>query len=434
MAKHDADMKTECQAMMAKKKKMQDNLHAMDAALDKLVAEMNAAKGSKEVDALEKTMAAVINELVAQQKASRSVMMEMQSAMMAHMTHHVAMQGTEDAMAPALGVSTAQVQEAPMTRMKTGRAASHAASMTDMMGAPGLLPFEIMTGQAGRWMVGYQFMFDKLDGILDGTNGISEATVLSRFGATPTDMAMRMHMGMIMYAPTDKLTLMAMLPYVEMSMGELHRDGTRSTERSEGIGDLEFRGLYPLYAAKDLRHRILANFGVGFPTGSVNQRDAEGVRMEYPMQTGSGTFSLLPGFTYLGQALPWGWAADVDATVRLGRNDIGYRLGSRYRSSVTIARQLGNSVSVSAGFRGTLWGNIHGSDPLLDPTDEPTKDPSLQGGKRLSGVFGMTVHPEKGLFKGQHLHVLGEMPVVQSLNGPQLQRRWVVRAGWQLEF
>jgi hypothetical protein len=44
-------MKAECQAMMAKKQEMQDKLQAIDATLDKLVAEMNAAKSSKEVDA-----------------------------------------------------------------------------------------------------------------------------------------------------------------------------------------------------------------------------------------------------------------------------------------------------------------------------------------------------------------------------------------------
>jgi Skp family chaperone for outer membrane proteins len=107
--KHDADMKAECQAMMTKKQEMQDKLQAMDTALDKLVAEMNAAKGSKEVDALEKPMAAVINELVAQRKASRAMMMEMQPAMMAHMMHHMDMHGTKGAM------------ECPM--MKTGIAA-----------------------------------------------------------------------------------------------------------------------------------------------------------------------------------------------------------------------------------------------------------------------------------------------------------------------
>ena len=97
-AKHHADMKAECEAMMAKKQGMQDKLQTMDATLDKLVAEMNATKGSKEVDALEKPIVAVINELVTQRKALRSTMMEMQPAMMAHMIHHMHMHGTKGAM------------------------------------------------------------------------------------------------------------------------------------------------------------------------------------------------------------------------------------------------------------------------------------------------------------------------------------------------
>jgi Skp family chaperone for outer membrane proteins len=97
-AKHEADLKAECEAMMAKRQEMQDKLQAMDATLDKLVAEMNAAKESKEPDALEKPMAAVINELVAQRKASRAMMMEMQPVMMAHMMHHMDMHGTRGRM------------------------------------------------------------------------------------------------------------------------------------------------------------------------------------------------------------------------------------------------------------------------------------------------------------------------------------------------
>ena len=104
-ANHDAGMKAECDAMMAKKQQMQDKLQAMDATLDKLVAEMNAAKESKGADALEKPMAAVLNELVAQRKALRSMMMEMQPVMMAHMMHH--MHGTKGAM------------ECPMMKMGT---------------------------------------------------------------------------------------------------------------------------------------------------------------------------------------------------------------------------------------------------------------------------------------------------------------------------
>ena len=97
-AKHDAEMKAKCEVMMAKKQEMQAKLQAMDATLDTLVAEMNAAKESKEPDALEKPMAAVINELVAQRKATRAMRMEMQTEMMAHMARHMAMQGGKGAM------------------------------------------------------------------------------------------------------------------------------------------------------------------------------------------------------------------------------------------------------------------------------------------------------------------------------------------------
>ncbi len=92
-AKHDADMQAECKAMMAKKQEMKDKLLVMDASLDKLVADMNAAKWSKDDDARERSMVAVINELVSQRKASRDMMMEMEPGMMAHMMGHMGMHG-----------------------------------------------------------------------------------------------------------------------------------------------------------------------------------------------------------------------------------------------------------------------------------------------------------------------------------------------------
>ena len=95
---HDAEMKKECEAMMAGHREMQEKMTAMDATLDKLVAEMNAAKESKAVDAMERPMAAVINELVAQRKASRTMMMEMQHGSMEHMSHHMQMHGTKGPM------------------------------------------------------------------------------------------------------------------------------------------------------------------------------------------------------------------------------------------------------------------------------------------------------------------------------------------------
>lgn len=322
-----------------------------------------------------------------------------------------------------------------MKGMKPGSDSSMDKDMgDDMMGTPGLVPPGIMVGMKGRWMVGYQVMFDSLKGKLVGTRHVSDATVLSRFETSPTDMTMQMHMFMVMYAPTDKFTLMAMLPYTHMSMGELHRDGTRANERSKGIGDLELRGLYVLYARKDLRHRFLLNVGVGLPTGSINALDAEGARLEYPMQLGSGTFSLMPGFTYLGQVKPWGWGAEFIPTLRISKNRNGYRLGNRYQPSVWGARQLTHWISLSASLKGDILQNIKGADVTLDPLDEPTKDPNLQGGRRFDLIFGVSFHPAKGDLKGNTFFIHAVKPIYQSLDGPQIQRRWGLQLGWQFEF
>jgi hypothetical protein len=167
-----------------------------------------------------------------------------------------------------------------MPGMKSSDDPAKKTEMDDGMGATGLVPPGVMVGMAGRWMVGYQVMFDRLEGNLVGSRRVSEATVLNQFETSPTDMTMQMHMFTVMYTPSGRFTIMAMLPYIKMSMGELHRDGTRSTERSQGIGDLELSGHYLLSATKYLRHRFLLNAGIGLPTGSINQRDAGGARLE----------------------------------------------------------------------------------------------------------------------------------------------------------
>ncbi len=112
-AQHEGDMGAECKAMMVKKQEMHEKMQAMDASLDKLVEEMNFAKQSKAVGAMDKPMAAVINELVSQRKAARAMMMETQHGMMGHMGHHAKMDGSGGGMeCPMMKMDHAS---APMT-------------------------------------------------------------------------------------------------------------------------------------------------------------------------------------------------------------------------------------------------------------------------------------------------------------------------------
>ena len=309
-----------------------------------------------------------------------------------------------------------------------------------------LMPFGIMTGEAGKWMVGYQFMHEKMDGSLVGTDDISVSQILKQFPNAPTDMTMDMHMWMIMYAPTVRLTLSAMIPYVRKEMNMVDMDGGQFVMRANGIGDLELRPSYLIFESADKRHQLLLNGGVGVPTGSIDE-EMDGFRVDYCMQPGTGTVALLPGLTYLGQTSGWSWGADFKGTVRLGRNDHDYRFGNRYESRAWVMRQLTSWLTISTGLNGAVWENIDGADPELDPMMEQTNDPNLQAGKRLDATFGLTFCPgmaccdspccSKGLSKfldGQQLFVEGRLPLVQSLDGPQLQNSWSINAGWQWMF
>jgi hypothetical protein len=65
-------------------------------------------------------MAAVINEMVAQRKASRAMTMEMDAAMMAHMMSHMSMQGEKGGMeCPMMKTSDAAEPTAEEKKPKT---------------------------------------------------------------------------------------------------------------------------------------------------------------------------------------------------------------------------------------------------------------------------------------------------------------------------
>lgn len=90
-------MMPDCAAMMQKHEAMQQHMAEMNARVQKLVDEMNRAKGSAKVD---KT-AAVVTELVAQRAMMQKEMMEMQPKMMEHMQEHMR-HGMMKAMADAM--------------------------------------------------------------------------------------------------------------------------------------------------------------------------------------------------------------------------------------------------------------------------------------------------------------------------------------------
>ena len=290
------------------------------------------------------------------------------------------------------------------------------------------------THHAGRFMLSYRYMYMSRDGIRTGTDNVSSRQVLEDYMVAPIEMDMQMHMLGLMYAATDYLSIMGMVPYIKKSMNHLTRMGERFKTESEGFGDIKLTGLVKVFDNYDQRIHLSA--GMSFPTGSIDERDDTPMGshlLSYPMQLGSGTFDLLPGITYLGQHSNVSWGAQVSGVIRLGENDRDYRLGNRLDATAWGAYDWFNWVSTSARMDWQSWGNVHGADPALDPAMMPGADPDNQGGNRLDLLFGMNFYVPEGpkFIKGQRLAVELGFPIYQDLDGPQLETDWVLWLGWQ---
>ena len=299
------------------------------------------------------------------------------------------------------------------------------------------------THPAGQIMFGYAYMHMHMSGLYQGTREISPAEAFAEgFSAVHTEMEMDMHMFDAMYAPTDRLTLMAMLPYKTESMLHLRNDNTRFTQSADGIGDLEVMALYTVLG--DIHkggHRLVVNAGISFPTGSINVRDHDGgdpsrplVLLEYPMQFGSGTYDLMPGLTYLGDTGRWSWGAQTIETVRFGRNYHGYRFGNRYRVSAWGAYGITDWFAPSLRLLGDWWEDVQGSDPGLASNHTPEGRPNLRGGRRIDLLFGTNFYVPRGPLKGTRLMLEGGIPIYQDLDGPQLGTAWILSVGCTYAF
>ena len=284
------------------------------------------------------------------------------------------------------------------------------------------------THNVGKTMFSYRYMTMSMDGNRSGQSQRSVSEVLTDFMVAPLNMTMRMHMFGIMYAPTDKLTLMTMLPYINKSMDHRKRDLTEFNRKSNGIGDLKIEGLYQLFKDKD--HSFHINTGVSLPLGSIDKKDGQATRLPYPMQLGSGTYGIQLGGTYVKQWTGWSVGSQVSGLFRLDKNKHEYALGNVYTGTAWVSKLLTDSISTSFRTQVKIWDDINGSDSDLNPNMVSTAQTN-RGGKQLDLAMGLNYLVREGWFKGNRLGFEFGMPLIQSLDSVQLETDWWVSIGWQ---
>lgn len=294
--------------------------------------------------------------------------------------------------------------------------------------------------RAGEWMFSYRFMAMGMDGNRDGSDPLSASDVRGRgYPVVPVSMNMQMHMFGAMYAPRDWVTVMAMVPVLDMSMK--HQAGmplgsVNFTTESAGLGDISLTAMFPVL--EGAHGRVQLNGGFALPSGAIHVRDdtpaQDNARLPYPMRLGAGAVSLRPGISYSGQVARLSWGAQVAADLPLYRNEDGYRAPMLGRATSWLAWAFAPWISTSCRLAGVVRSNIDGADDDLNAAMVPTTDPNLRAGKEIEAFGGVNLAATDGILAGHRLAVEFGLPLYRSLDGPQLERDWTLILGWQLSL
>lgn len=310
--------------------------------------------------------------------------------------------------------------------------------------------------KAGEFMFSYRYMDMSMSGNLAGDNKISSdqvaTTVPNKFAnmpmmpptvrVVPQTMSTKMHMLGFMYAPTDDLTLMLMVNYLERDMLLTTYQGMMGTNqlgdfntKSTGLGDTKLGLLYRLHDNETHHFHINASWQI--PTGDID-KTAEvltpmntrmNMRMPYAMQLGTGSNRLELGTTYNGYHNKSNWGAQILISTALDTNDENYKVGDTRKITAWYAHKLTDILSSSLRLSYIKKSDIKGIDTkIMAPVT--TANPDNYGGNILNASFGLNT-----VFANKH-RVAFEytVPLEQKVNGVQMEMDKMFTVGYQIAF
>ena len=296
----------------------------------------------------------------------------------------------------------------------------------------------------------------KFDGYMDGTKDLSTDDVLwsntsgeartdKNFPIVPTVIHQEAIQFKGAYDLSERFILSLSIPYIRQETEHISivPNFDDFTIVSEGLGDIEIAVSW----IHQLSHsnNLLINLGLSLPTGSIDETgDTPGPgpdnQLPYTMQLGSGTYDIKPSIHYFGSAGNWTYGADLNLTLRTGKNDRDYRLGNVYQSSIWTRYALTDWLEPSIRINGVVWDEISGKDPALpydsvnDLYPAAVVKPDNFGGTKLLALVGLRLKDPRDRLENTFLEFEAGTPFYQKLNGPQPSEDWRFSASLVLSF
>lgn len=272
--------------------------------------------------------------------------------------------------------------------------------------------------------------------------GMSESETYHEYDSAPRDMAMKMYMYGLMYGITDKFNVMVMGQFMDMDMTNvshehhgMHVSINEDKHGTKGVGDTEITALYQIQ--DDSKTRIQANLGLVLPTGSINKthtHEMHGMphtmRASYMMQTGTGSYSVRPQFTFVNNFDTFEIGTQLGGTFRLNKNSNDYKFGDIYEITSWIGKNLNKDTVITGRLNYVDIQKIKGLDNDISQSNSPMGVPALQYRKQLTALAGVNYKIT------EKTKILGEVgvPMYQKTGDGMLKNRYSISIGIQQGF
>lgn len=228
------------------------------------------------------------------------------------------------------------------------------------------------------------------------------------------------------YGVNSDLALFGVIPYVNRDI-KLTVNDTGVTRHAEGLGDMKFFGRYTIFKNnfRGGSFRIAPFVGVKAPTGNNTIRDALG-RLPASIQPGSGSWDPFAGVAMTYQTLDF--QIDAQASYTANTKADGFEFGDVTRLDGSFQYRLWPK-ELGGGVPGFLYGVLETN--LIHQENNHSGDikDTNSGGTRLFLVPGLQYVTKRWIAEAAI-----QIPVMQDLNGLNLENDYIVRAGIRLNF
>lgn len=230
------------------------------------------------------------------------------------------------------------------------------------------------------------------------------------------------------YGITERVTGIAVVPYLDKSLRLTPSMGPRITRETSGLGDMRTLLKYRVYTEDKpgVTHRLGVFGGIEWPTGDDDESDSLG-RLPQTLQLGSGSWDPIVGAVWTTQTLGWEFDADVGYKANTNAND--FEFGDQIFSNVSYQHRVWPRELPDEGVPSFIYGVMELNGSYAEKNEI--------GGIEDDDSGGLTVFLSPGLQWASVSWVVEasfQIPVIQDLHGDALKTNYAATLGARYRF